>query len=69
MHSNVLLRPAEVGHRGTMMMTDVKAMDIMMKMAKSLDHCAMMVTDAKGKTYMVDTSSKTAMAECEKIAK
>ena len=57
------------GHMGTMMMTDAKAMDSMMKMAKPLDHCVMMMTDAKGKTYMVDTSSKAAMAECEKMAK
>jgi hypothetical protein len=57
------------GHMGTMMMTDAKAMDSMMKMAKPLDHCVMMMTDAKGKAYMVDTSSKAAMAECEKMAK
>ena len=57
------------GHMGTMMMTDAKAMDSMMKMAKPLDHCVMMMTDAKGKTFMVDTSSKAAMAECEKMAK
>ena len=57
------------GHMGTMMMTDAKAMDSMMKMAKPLDHCVMMMTDAKGKTYMVDTSSKYATAECEKMAK
>ena len=57
------------GHMGTMMMTDAKTMDSMMKMAKPLYHCVMMMTDAKGKTYMVDTSSKAAMAECEKMAK
>ena len=57
------------GHMGTMMMTDAKAMDSMMKMAKPLDHCVMMMTDAKGKTYMVDASSKDATAECEKMAK
>ena len=57
------------GHMGTMMMTDAKMMGSMMKMAKPLDHCMMMMTDAKGKTYVVDTSSKEAMAECEKMAK
>jgi hypothetical protein len=28
----------------------------------------MMMTDAKGKTYMVDTSTKKSQAECEKMA-
>ncbi|MDR3471251.1 MAG: hypothetical protein P4M09_06135 [Devosia sp.] len=57
------------GHTGSMMVTDPKAMADMMKMAKPLGHCMMIMTDAKGKTYMVDTSSKAAMAECEKMAK
>ncbi len=57
------------GHMGTMTVTDPKMMAAMMKMAKPMDHCMMMMTDAKGKTFMVDTSSKAAMAECEKMAK
>ncbi|MDX8527310.1 hypothetical protein RFM68_22675 [Mesorhizobium sp. MSK_1335] len=40
----------------------------MMKMAKPIKHCMMMITDAKGKAYMVDTSTKKAQAECEKMA-
>jgi len=40
----------------------------MMKMAKPLKHCMMMMTDAKGKAYMIDTSTKKAQAECEKMA-
>ena len=57
------------GHMGKMIMTDAKMMDDMMKMAKPLDHCMMLMTDAKGKAYVVDTSTKAAMAECEKMAK
>ena len=56
------------GHMGTMMMSDKKMMEDMMKMAKPLDHCVMMMTGADGKTYMVDTSSSDAMKECEKMA-
>ncbi|HZP18764.1 MAG TPA: hypothetical protein VFB16_01025 [Bauldia sp.] len=57
------------GHMGTMMVTDKMAADKMMGMAKVLDHCTMIMTGADGKTYMVDTSSAEAMAECEKMAK
>lgn len=57
------------GHMGTMMVTDKMATDKMMGMAKPLDHCVMMMTGMDGKTYMVDTSSADAMAECEKMAK
>jgi hypothetical protein len=57
------------GHMGTMTMTDSKMSDNMMKMAKPLDHCVMMMTGADGKMYMVDTSSPEGMAECEKMAK
>ena len=57
------------GHMGTMMVTDKMMADKMMGMAKVLDHCAMIMTGADGKTYMVDTSSKEAMQECEKMAK
>ena len=69
MKGNEVMAVMPDGHMGTMMMTDAKMMGDMMKMAKPLDHCVMMMTDAKGKTYMVDTSSKAAMAECEKMAK
>jgi len=57
------------GHMGTMMVTDSKMSDAIMKMAKPLSHCMMMMTGADGKTYMVDTSSDKAMMECEKMAK
>ena len=55
------------GHMGTMM-PDAKMSADMMKMAKPIKHCMMMMTDAKGKTYMIDTSTKKAQAECEKMA-
>jgi hypothetical protein len=55
------------GHMGTMM-PDAKMSAEMMKMAKPIKHCMMMMTDAKGKTYMIDTSTKKAQAECEKMA-
>ncbi|WP_292413039.1 hypothetical protein [Mesorhizobium sp.] len=45
------------GHMGTMM-PDAKMSAEMMKMAKPIKHCMMMMTDAKGKTYMIDTSTK-----------
>ncbi|WP_292118089.1 hypothetical protein [Mesorhizobium sp.] len=50
------------------MMPDAKTSAEMMKSAKPLKHCMMMMTDAKGKTYMIDTSTKKAQAECEKMA-
>ncbi len=56
------------GHMGTMTMSDDKMMGDMMKMAKPLDHCVMMMTGADGKTYMVDTSTPEAAKECEKMA-
>lgn len=55
------------GHMGTMI-PDAKMSADMMKMAKPIKHCMMMMTDAKGKTFMIDTSSKKAQAECEKMA-
>ncbi|MFB9979253.1 hypothetical protein ACFSQQ_13635 [Mesorhizobium kowhaii] len=55
------------GHMGTMM-PDAKMGAEMMKMAKPIKHCMMMMTDAKGKAFMIDTSSKKAQAECEKMA-
>lgn len=55
------------GHMGTMM-PDAKMSAEMMKMAKPIKHCMLMMTDAKGKAYMIDTSTKKAQAECEKIA-
>ncbi|WP_027055177.1 hypothetical protein [Mesorhizobium erdmanii] len=55
------------GHMGTMT-PDAKMGAEMMKMAKPIKHCMMMMTDAKGKTYMIDTSTKKAQAECEKMA-
>ena len=57
------------GHMGTMMMTDAKMTADMMKMAKPLDHCLMVMTGTDGKMYMVDTSSADATKECEKMAK
>ncbi|TPK88491.1 hypothetical protein FJ934_14035 [Mesorhizobium sp. B2-4-12] len=55
------------GHMGTMT-PDAKMSGEMMKMAKPIKHCMMMMTDAKGKAYMIDTSTKKAQAECEKMA-
>ncbi len=55
------------GHMGTMM-PDAKMSAEIMKMAKPMKHCMMMMTDSKGKAYMIDTSSKKAQAECEKMA-
>jgi hypothetical protein len=55
------------GHMGTMM-PDAKMGAEMMKTAKPIKHCMMMMTDAKGKAYMIDTSTKKAQAECEKMA-
>ncbi|MER8466758.1 hypothetical protein [Mesorhizobium sp. M1396] len=55
------------GHMGTMM-PDAKTSAEMMKMAKPIKHCMMMMTDAKGKAFMIDTSTKKAQAECEKMA-
>src|SRR6188472_312383 len=50
------------GHMGTMM-PDAKMAAEMMKMAKPIKHCMMMMTDAKGKAFMIDTSTKKAQAE------
>ena len=55
------------GHMGTMM-PDAKMSAEMMKIAKPIKHCMMLMTDAKGKAYMIDTSTKKAQAECEKMA-
>ncbi|TPL82773.1 hypothetical protein FJ950_20710 [Mesorhizobium sp. B2-3-14] len=55
------------GHMGTMT-PDAKMGADMMKMAKPIKHCMMMMTDAKGKAYMIDTSTKKTQAECEKMA-
>lgn len=55
------------GHMGTMT-PDAKMSSEMMKTAKPIKHCMMMMTDAKGKAYMIDTSTKKAQAECEKMA-
>ena len=57
------------GHMGTTKISDHKMMDSMMKMGKPMKGCAMFMTGADGKTMAIDTSSKKAMAECEKIAK
>ncbi|MEX6508599.1 hypothetical protein [Jiella sp. M17.18] len=57
------------GHMGTTMMTDHAMAAKMMKSAKPVKHCMMFMTGSNGKTMMVDTSSKSAMRECEKIAK
>ena len=55
------------GHMGTMM-ADEKMMAEIMKMAKPLDHCMMMMTGTDGKTYTIDTSTPEAQKECEKMA-
>jgi hypothetical protein len=53
------------GHMGTMI-PDAKTSAEMMKMAKPVKHCMMMITDAKGKAYMIDTSSKKARQSAKK---
>lgn len=55
------------GHMGTMMAGPEMMRDIM-KMAKPLDHCMMMMTGTDGKTYTIDTSTPEAQKECEKMA-
>jgi len=55
------------GHMGTMM-PDAKMGADLMKAAKPIKQCMMMITDAKGKAFMIDTSTKKAQAECEKMA-
>ena len=57
------------GHMGTTTISDDKMMADMMKMGKPMKGCAMFMTGSNGKMMAIDTSSKTAMAECEKIAK
>jgi hypothetical protein len=56
------------GHMGTMMMTDAKMMADMMKMAKPLDGCIILLTGKDGKVYMVKPTTKAEIAECEKMA-
>ncbi len=73
MGAMTMMKPGQVtavmpdGHMGTMT-PDAKMSAEMMKMAKPVKHCMMMMTDAKGKTYMIDTSTKKAQAACEKMA-
>jgi hypothetical protein len=55
------------GHIGKSMVGAEEAAAIM-KMATPLDRCVMIVSGTDGKTYMVDTSSDDARAECEKMA-
>ncbi len=57
------------GHMGTTMVTDKMAGDEMMKMAKPLGHCMMVMMGHDGKMYSVDTMGKDGMASCEKMAK
>ena len=57
------------GHMGTTTISDDKMMADMMKMGKPMAGCAMFMTGADGKTMAIDTSSKAAKAECEKIAR
>ena len=56
------------GHMGMTRVVDEKMMGEIMKMAKPLDHCMMMMTGADGKTYTIDTSTPEAQKECEKMA-
>lgn len=57
------------GHMGTTTISDEKTVDAMTKMGKPMKGCAMFMTGADGKAMAIDTSSKAAMAECEKIAR
>jgi hypothetical protein len=56
------------GHMGTVM-SDAMHADAMMKMAKPISHCMMMMMGKDGKMYMVDTSSHDSMMSCESMAK
>ncbi|MEO8757888.1 MAG: hypothetical protein ABI398_09095 [Devosia sp.] len=56
------------GHMGKAMVTDQAMMDSMMKMAKPIDGCLIIMTGKDGKTYMVTPTSKDEMAQCEKMA-
>ena len=56
------------GQMGTAMMEGDK-MSMTIGMSKALAGCVMFITGADGKTYQVDTSSSSAMAECEAVAK
>jgi hypothetical protein len=57
------------GHMGTAMVTDKMDADHMMKMAKPLDHCMMIMMGHDGKMYSVDTMGHEGMTSCEKMAK
>jgi hypothetical protein len=57
------------GHMGTAMVTDKMAGDEMMKMAKPLDHCMMIMMGHDGKIYAVDTMGSEGMKSCEAMAK
>lgn len=56
------------GHMGTAMSDKMDA-DHMMKMAKPLGHCMMIMMGHDGKMYSVDTMSHDGMMSCEKMAK
>jgi hypothetical protein len=63
-----MMKMMKGGDMGTMTVKDEKMMGAMMKMAKPMDHCTMIMTGADGKAMMVDTSTPDAMKECEKMA-
>jgi hypothetical protein len=56
------------GHMGTAM-SDKMAGDEMMKMAKPLDHCMIIMMGHDGKMYSVDTMGSEGMKSCEAMAK
>ena len=55
------------GHMGTMM-PDAKMSAEMMKMAKPIKHCMMMITDAKGKAFSFVLLFLLVLVVCEKMA-
>ena len=57
------------GHMGTAMVTDAMAADAMMKMAKPIDHCMLIMMGHDGKLYSVDTTGEQGMKSCEAMAK
>lgn len=56
------------GHMGKTMVTDKAMIDKMMKNAKPIKGCMMIVTGADGKTYIADTSTAAAKKQCESMA-
>ncbi len=69
-----MMKPGETvavmpdGHMG-MAMSSAMAGDAMMKMAKPVSHCMMLMMGHDGKLYAVDTMGAKGMKSCEGMAK